>query len=138
MRKTDSQSVRQFGKFILVGLASTAADWTTYFLLTHVGQVAKLLAKTCSFIVGAGTSYTLNRRWTFESTNQNVTAEFARFFMVSLIGIGLNTLIFYLVSVRGHLSDIVGLVIATGAVTLYNFVAHKLWTFRQTPAKSER
>jgi len=124
------ESLRQFLKFAIVGAGNTVVDWVIYFFLQRYVHLAKLVAKSCSFIVAAASSYYFNRRWTFRSNNPNVTGEFVRFLLVAATGLAWNTLIFYIVSVRFHLADIVGLFIATALVTLWNFFANKRWTFR--------
>ena len=125
------EDLRQFVKFAMVGALNTVVDWVIYFLLNRYVHLAKLVAKTCSFIVAASSSYTLNRRWTFRSTNPDVLKEFLKFVVVATTGMVWNTLIFWLISIRGGYPDILGLFTATALVTVWNFFINKHWTFKR-------
>ena len=128
--------IEQLLRFALVGAVTTGLDWAGYFLLEiplhGLGQHGKQLAKAGSFVVSAYTNYRLNRSWTFRSTSTQVGAEAARFLVVALIGLALNnSLFFFLTSPTGlHLSDMLGLLFSTVAVSLWNFLANKYWTFK--------
>ena len=125
------EGLRQFIKFGLVGALNTVVDWGIYFLLNRYATLAKLVAKSCSFIFAAISSYVLNRRWTFRSTNPKVMREFLKFVAVATTGLGLNTLIFWFISMHLHLPDIIGLFTATALVTVWNFTINKYWTFKR-------
>lgn len=117
-------------KFALVGVSSTLIDWAIYFLLTRETSTFYLFAKSISFIISAINSYYLNRLWTFESTQKNVIQEFAKFLIVSTIGLVTNTLILKLAVEKFHWSDLTGLALATLVVMFWNFSANKLWVFK--------
>lgn len=123
------QGLRQFVKFCLIGLLNVVVDWSIYFLLNHLTPIHKLGAKLLSFIAGASNSYYFNRTWTFRSRSRQVGREFGKFFLVASIGALLNTGIFGLIALRFGFPDIIGLIVATGAVTFWNFFANKYWTF---------
>ncbi|MCL5795735.1 MAG: GtrA family protein, partial [Patescibacteria group bacterium] len=52
-----------------------------------------LVAKVFSFILASINNYILNRVWTFRSREKNIKREFIKFFVVSLVGLGINTFI---------------------------------------------
>ncbi len=126
--------LHQFLKFGVVGLLSAGIDWGIYYVLTRHFGVFYLTAKVISFVVSAVNSYIWNRRWTFRSDNPNQATEFTKFFVVALIGMGLNALLMLLIVGRMKQRDIVGLVLATGVVAIWNFVVNRLWTFRKQGA----
>jgi len=140
----------QFLKFIVVGVINTGLDWLAFFLLTmsaYFGQY-EVLAKAISFVVAAINSFLMNSYWTFrkeyltglEKAGEKKVAKgsgyFVRFMIVSLIGWGLNTLIFYLMreyfvaDLAETTSRLVSLFFASGVVTVWNFLANKLWTYK--------
>lgn len=129
------ESLRQFVKFAIVGAGNTLVDWVIYFFLAHYVGLAKLVAKSGSFVVAAASSYFFNRRWTFKSQNSNVAGEFARFLVVATTGLAWNTLIFWVISIHFNLPDIVGLFVATALVTIWNFLVNKHWTFKKVVAR---
>lgn len=132
MKIWENKSFRQFIKFSLVGASGTIVDWVFYFVLTRWLGIFYLIAKTLSFVIAAINNYVWNRIWTFRSKEKNITGEFAKFFLVSLVGLGLNVLIMYLAVDKLAISDLWGLVLATAVVTFWNFLANKFWTFKNT------
>ncbi len=130
--------LRQFVKFCLVGgsgvfvnLAVFNATLLTWQLVTgHMGLTASYVANGLGFVVSVITNYYLNRRWTFRSTG-DVTAEFSKFVIVSLVAYGVNLAIFTVAhtvfDLRGNLSQL----IAIACVMPVNFLANKLWSFKQ-------
>lgn len=125
------RGVRQFVKFGLVGASSTAIDWSIYLILTRFGQVYYLTAKIISFLFSVINSYVWNRRWTFRSKDPKKLHQFSKFLVVAGVGLGLNSLIMYLVVSQLRLHDIIGLVLSTAIVMFWNFLVNKFWTFRE-------
>lgn len=127
---------RQFIKFIIVGAINTLLDWIVFFViktpLAPFGQLGKQTAKAGSFIVSGSSSYFMNRRWTFRSTDDRVTRQAAKFFVVAVAGLVFNNIIFFIVTAPNYmgLSDISGLMIATAIVMFWNFFINKRWTFK--------
>lgn len=131
------EGVRQMIKFGIVGFGNALLDWLVFYILKiplgQYGQLGKQLAKAGSFLVSGTSSYILNRRWTFRSTDKKVAKQAFKFFIIASIGLLLNNLIFYFVTSPKYLNwpDIPGLVIATGLVTLWNFFMNKYLTFKK-------
>lgn len=126
--------VRQFIKFALVGASSTIIDWGIFYLLNLIFGVYYLTAKVLSFAVAVVNSFIWNRRWTFRSTDSNRSKEFTKFLVIALVGLSLNALIMYLAISIFHTRKIVGLVLSTGVVTFWNFLANKFYTFKGSQA----
>ena len=126
------RGVRQFVKFALVGLSSTAIDWSIFYLLNSFFGLYYLIAKILSFSVAVINSYTWNRCWTFRSQNPYRTKEFSQFLTVALVGLSLNTFIMYLVVTVFGGRKIIGLILATGIVVFWDFLANKFYTFKES------
>jgi len=140
----------QFVKFALVGIVNTGVDWIVFFLLTLSPFFGSLewLAKTISFVVASTNSFIMNSFWTFkkefkgglEEAGEQKTAKgtsyYVKFMLVSLVGWGLNTLIFYVCRYKifenlpQRRSQFVSLFFASGIVVVWNFLANKLWTYK--------
>lgn len=140
----------QFAKFAVVGLINTGVDWIVFFLLTLIPFFKELewLAKTISFLLAATNSFIMNSYWTFkkefkegieESEGKEVTkgsTYYVKFMVVSLVGWGLNTLIFYLCryqifnNLTARKSQFLSLFFASGIVVIWNFLANKFWTYK--------
>lgn len=121
---------RQFVKFGVVGCSGVVIDWGAFYIFNHYLGVFYLLAKVFSFSLAVINSYIWNRRWTFRSENKAKTKEFTKFILASSVGLGLNTLIFYIAVSKFHWSNLPSLFLATAIVTIWNFAINKLWVFK--------
>ncbi len=129
---------RQAIKFALVGAVVFVVDALVFLVLlgtplAGLGQLGKQLGKAGSFIVAVATSYTLNRAWTFRSQDRDITTQATKFVLVASVGLVLNNGFFYVFNAQAFLgwSNLESLVGAALSVGLWNFVANKLWTFRE-------
>lgn len=119
----------KFLKFCVVGFSGTAIDFGLTWLCKEIFKIPKFLAKAIGFVVAATSNYILNRIWTWGSTNEQVGVEYVKFFAVSLIGLGLNTLILYIFNEKLKFNFYLSKVFATGVVMLWNFFANNFFTF---------
>ncbi|HQG03353.1 MAG TPA: GtrA family protein [Thermoleophilia bacterium] len=142
-RERVSRNARQFTKFAIVGgsgvivnLAVFNATLIVWHLatgrpLSNLGLTADYTANGLGFVVSVVSNYYFNRRWTFRSTGR-VATEFAKFLTVSVVAYGVNLGIFTIAhtvfDLRGNLSQL----IAIACVMPVNFIANKLWSFRET------
>ena len=121
--------ILRFLKFGVVGVSGTVIDFGLTWLLKEKCHVKKFVANTIGFVVAASSNYILNRIWTWGSHSQQVGAEYFKFFGVSVIGLGLNTLILYLLNEKVHWNFWLSKVCATGVVMVWNFLANNYFTF---------
>lgn len=119
----------KFLKFCVVGFSGTAIDFGLTWLCKEIFKIPKFLANAIGFVVAATSNYILNRIWTWGSTNEQVGVEYVKFFAVSLIGLGLNTLILYIFNEKFKFNFYLSKVFATGVVMLWNFFANNFFTF---------
>lgn len=119
----------KFLKFCVVGFSGTAIDFGLTWLCKEIFKIPKFLANAIGFVVAATSNYILNRIWTWGSTNEQVGVEYVKFFAVSLIGLGLNTLILYVFNEKLKFNFYLSKVFATGVVMLWNFFANNFFTF---------
>ena len=119
----------KFLKFCVVGFSGTAIDFGLTWLCKEIFKIPKFIANAIGFVVAATNNYILNRLWTWGSTNDHVAVEYTKFFAVSLIGLGLNTLILFIFHEKLKLNFYVSKVIATGFVMVWNFLANNYFTF---------
>jgi len=119
----------KFFKFSVVGFSGLFVDFGITFLLKEKLKIPKYVANGCGFVVAATSNYFLNRWWTFESHNPHVEKEFLSFFLISLIGLGINTLIIWILVSKFKWNFYLGKLAAIVVTTLWNFVANLLITF---------
>lgn len=96
--------IYQLAKFVLVGALNTFVDWgvLNILMLLFVVTSGPLFSvfKGASFAVAVINSYFWNKFWTFKKApvdgvdvpveQKNVSKEVLQFFLVSLVGLGLN------------------------------------------------
>jgi putative flippase GtrA len=129
--------VRQFVKFAVVGGTGTLVNLVVFQLLvfiwehathTHAG-VFEQVAVGIAFCVAVTSNFLLNRFWTFRHRGR-IVRNFSRFFLVSLVGLGLNELMFTLLHNVAGVHRLFALLLAILVVTPFNFVGSKWWAFR--------
>lgn len=91
----------------------------------------KYVSNSLGFILAATNNYIWNRLWTFQSASTEVTREYGSFFLIALIGLGLNNLIIYILHDRFKWNFYVSKIGAIACVTLWNFFMNYFFTFQQ-------
>lgn len=133
--------ILKFLKFGVVGASGAVIDFGLTALCKGILGIPELLANAIGFTLAATSNYYLNRIWTWKSKSKDVGVEYAKFFFVSLIGLGLNSLIVFLlkdVSIVPRFVNTtldwdfwVAKIIATAIVMVWNFMANNFFTFRK-------
>ncbi len=119
----------KFLKFGIVGFSGVFVDFGFTFLCKEVLKWNKYVSNAVGFICAATSNYILNRIWTFGSENEEVVSEYAQFMLVSLIGLGINSLVLYLLNEKLKWNFYICKIFAIGAATLWNFIGNLLFTF---------
>ena len=120
----------RFIRFGIVGASGMVVDFGVTWLCKEKLHWNKYISNSLGFILAATNNYVWNRLWTFQSTSDAVAREYTLFFIISLIGLGLNNGIIYLLHERLHLNFYLSKLIAIGCVTIWNFVMNYVFTFR--------
>jgi len=133
--------ILKFLKFGVVGVSGAVIDFGVTALCKGILGLPELLANAIGFTLAATSNYFLNRVWTWKSKSKDVGVEYAKFFFVSLIGLGLNSIIVFLLKDISIVPPFVkttvdwdfwvAKVIATAVVMVWNFLANNFFTFHQ-------
>lgn len=122
----------QLFHFVVVGGTGYVVNLIVFTLLTEGAGLNHLLAAVGAFVVAVTNNFLLNRHWTFRrqgSKESHAGFQAARFFTVSVVGLGVNLAILeLLVSVAG-MPELASQAIAVALATPVNFIGNKLWTF---------
>ena len=126
----------QFIKFLIVGASGTLLDYLILIVLKSFGWQT-LIANTLSFSAGLVNNYYWNSHWTFTDNSHRFSLEqFSQFTAISLVGLGLNTVIVLLLETP--MGMILGMpragylpakAFATAIVLFWNYLANRHWTF---------
>ena len=119
----------KFIKFGIVGFSGMIVDFGITFLCKEKLKIQKYVSNALGFSVAATSNWLLNRIWTFTSNNPQILAEYLRFFAVSVIGLGINTLILWLLTDKAKLNFYLSKIGAIGVTTIWNFLANNYFTF---------
>lgn len=145
LARSNRKEVKRFVKFAIVGAAGSVTDFVVLNLLVQLFGLPLALSNTISFVAAVMQNFTLNRLWTFpESRERHASGQLAQFAMVSLVGYGLNQLVFlslhhlwegywmaYFGADAGFVASYnVAKLFAIGVVLFWNFTANRLWTYR--------
>lgn len=138
--------VERFGKWLAVGATGTVVDYGIYISLTRFvgleGMIAQSLtrfvgleeeiAQGISFTCAVINNYILNRTWTFgDIKHKRPQVQFFQFFIVSALGLGTRTAIFYVLFRLLGICDLLAMSIGIIVVLIWNFFANLVWTFRE-------
>jgi putative flippase GtrA len=117
----------KFFKFIIVGFSGMVVDFSITFLLKEKLKVNRYLSNSVGFTMAASSNYLFNRFWTFQSNNPKVLLEFGTFFIISLIGLGINNLFLWLFErkVRFYYAKFMAIMVTS----VWNFSANYFLNF---------
>jgi putative flippase GtrA len=116
-------------RFFVVGFLGTIIDFgLTYVFKEHL-KANKFISNAIGFIMAAIFCYFLNKVWTYESQTPLAWGEFFVFFIVSLIGLGINSLTLYLLADKAKMHFYLSKCFAVAVASVWNFIANLLITF---------
>lgn len=121
--------VVKFIKFSLVGTSGLFIDYGITYVLKEKAHFQKYIANSLGFVSAVCTNYILNRIWTFQSQNPAVAVEYTKFFVISIIGLGINNLVLFIFHGIFKKNFYLSKLIAIGVTTFWNFTANYLYTF---------
>ena len=125
-----NEGVNKFVKFGLVGVLNTLINWIIFALLNFIG-VYYIVANVIAYVIATANSYIWNSKWVFKYNVKNKKETTAKFVILNLIGLGLNTGILYLLVDMVGFNKLIALVITTGIVMIINYIVNKLWVFKE-------
>ena len=95
-------SLRELARFGLVGVSNTAINFGVLNILIMFTGINKglgfALMQAVAFAAALFNSYMWNSHWSFENSKARTAQEFAVFFLVTFIGLLLNSMTGYVVS----------------------------------------
>lgn len=119
--------INQILKFGIVGVIATIIDFIVLYLLTEFLHVHYLISSIISFTVSVIFNYILSIKWVFEANHKQTKKDFIIFVVLSIIGLGINSLIMYLMVDKFNIHYMFTKVFATGVVMVYNFITRKIF-----------
>ena len=132
MGRTATHMFGQITRFASTGGLVTALGAVAYWVPATYFGVAPLVANFLGYVVAMVSGYVLHSRWSFRGHGRrdDVLGTTSRFFLVSLVSLGLNSLFVWVLT--GLLQGptwwpVVTMLFVTPAVT---FLLNRQWVFR--------
>ena len=119
----------QLFKFGLVGGSGYLINLAVFAFATGVLDIHHLLAAVLAFVVAVSNNFWWNRHWTFAAGDGAVHFQAARFFTVSIAGLGINLAVLEALVASNTVGDLPAQAIAVAVAMPFNFVCNRLWTF---------
>ena len=119
----------QLVKFGLVGLSGYAVNLAVFAVLTQAVSLHHIPAAIVAFCVAVSNNFWWNREWTFDAGDGHAGFQAARFFAVSVVGLGFNLGLLELLVTGAELDELPAQALAVAMAMPVNFVGNKLWTF---------
>jgi len=118
----------QFFQFGIVGLYGYFVNLAVFALLIGPLDVHHIPSAIIAFSVAVTNNFWWNRHWTFDARHGHAGFQAARFFMVSLVALGVNLIALELL-IRSGMTALSAQAVAIAIATPVNFIGNKLWTF---------
>ena len=119
--------LRQIFRFAVVGGLAFVVDFGLLLLLTEVAHINYLVSATISFIVSVLVNYVLSVYWVFDhSKHRNSALKVILFFALATCGLFINNAIMWFSVEILAISYIIGKLVATFVVMVFNFVTRKI------------
>lgn len=125
----DSALIVKFLKFCVVGFSGMVVDFGVTWLCKEKFRWNKYVSNSLGFTLAATNNYLWNRLWTFQSNNANIPIEYGKFFLISVIGLGINNFVIYFLHEKLKLNFYFAKIFAIGVVSIWNFGMNYLFTF---------
>ncbi|MEZ5082313.1 MAG: GtrA family protein [Bacteroidales bacterium] len=119
----------KFVKFGVVGFSGVFVDFGFTYVCKEWLKIQKYVANAIGFTIAASWNYLFNRIWTFESHNPEIAIEYFQFFIISMIGLGINTLVLWILVSKYKKHFYISKLFAIAVVTVWNFLANYFITF---------
>ena len=124
----DNKLLMQIFKFIIVGGIATIIDYVIFFIMHELIGINTIISNVTSFTISVIYNYIASVKWVFDvDQSKDKKTQFIIFIVFSVIGLFLNTGIVYLCTDIMKLYSLIGKVIATAIVMVFNFITRKIF-----------
>ncbi len=120
--------IMQLMRFAIVGGSAFLIDYGVMIFLTELFRMDYLISSGISFTVSVIYNYILSVKWVFDvGESENKRKEFVLFLFMSIIGLGLNQLLMWMLVEKIKIYYMIAKIMVTVLVMVYNFITRKLF-----------
>ena len=129
----NNKLLMQIIKFIIVGGISTIIDYIIFFILHDFLNWNTIISNIIGFTVSVIYNYIISIKWVFDVNKDNdPKKQFIIYIILSIIGLLINTAIVYFCVDIMKFYSLIGKVIATSIVMVFNFITRKMFLEKAT------
>lgn len=121
---------REMLHYLWVGFLATASQYLLLILCVEEIHTSAVLGSSLGYLLGGVVNYTLNRNHTFSSKKMHHKA-ITQFILVFIVAFFLNATLLEASQNFLSLSYLPAQILTTTLVLVWNYLAHKFWTFRE-------
>lgn len=130
----DKSKLKEIFLYLVFGVLTTIVALGVYYALVFTvldpeNPVQLQIANVLSWICAVLFAYFTNRKWVFESTDQNVAAEMAKFFSARIFSLVLDMLIMLVFVTLLRMNDKIIKLASQVVVVVVNYLLSKLFVF---------
>ncbi|UYY57603.1 GtrA family protein [Sphingomonas sp. S2-65] len=127
----ESGLLGQLIRFVIAGGITTGLYTLVYSPLAGFGITSEQVANICGYLVAVTSGYLLHSKWSFRGHGAQASKTSWRFFVVSLVSFGLNTVFVWILTDDAMLAGpwwwpLVPILFVTPLVT---FALNRFWVF---------
>lgn len=127
----ESGLLGQLIRFVIAGGITTGLYTLVYSPLAGFGVTSEQVANICGYLVAMTSGYLLHSKWSFRGHGAEASKTSWRFFVVSLVSFGLNTIFVWILTDDAMLAGpwwwpLVPILFVTPLVT---FALNRFWVF---------
>ncbi len=119
--------LEQILKFGVVGVVAFLIDYSLLYVLTEFMSIHYMISSIISFIISLIFNYIASIYWVFDVKQKQTFKEIIIFTILSVIGLGINQLVMYLMTDVGNIYYMFSKLVATAVVMVWNFVTRKIF-----------
>lgn len=127
MKIFKNKLLNQILKFGLVGGTAFVIDYVLLYFCTEFLHIHYLISSIISFTVSVIFNYILSIKWVFDVKKKQDVKDFVIFIILSVIGLGINSLIMYVMVEKFGIYYMLSKIVSTAVVMVYNFITRKIF-----------
>lgn len=127
------EALARITRFIMSGSVGAATNIGILYILVEFLGLYPVTASVISFTCAVGVSFALQKFWTFTNHDlSNTHHQAARFVVVALVNLGINSLLMYVFIEYLHMHYIVSQIITAGMVAVESYFVYQYLVFTDT------
>jgi len=124
-------------RYLISGGVAAASNLAALFFLVQFGHVHYLKASILAFAMSVAVSFTMQKFWTFHDRPvHDMHAQFARYLIVILANLALNTALVYLLVEKAHVWYLAAQFVATVVIAVTGYFGYRHFVFRDRVSPS--